>query len=84
MTEVSISAGNLVMQVHGQPSCFQSRMEIPLDRVISVNAAYPPRKARSAIALDVRHDHYSRMVVEVADPSATIDLVRRALPSCPA
>ncbi len=80
MTEISILDGNLVMQIHGQPSCFQTRMEIPLDRVIGVNAAHPPRKSLHAIALDVRN-HYSRMVVEVADPAAAIDLVRKAIPA---
>ena len=117
MTNVTIAAGKLVIEIEGWDKLwsFQSRIEIPLEHVVNAHPGnhehvaglrapgtslpgiitagtfHPVGGAEfwdvhdpaKAIAIELRDDRYAKLVVEVADPEASIELIRDALGSGP-
>jgi len=39
------------------------------------------RHPAKTIVIDLTHEHYAKLVIEVADPNAAVDLINRRLPS---
>ena len=112
MTEVTVTDGNLVIEVQGWAKLWSltSRLEIPLENVLDVRPAdddgasvrvlgtsipgvvtagtllqegslvfwnvHDPLKA---IAVDLRDERYSKLIIEVVDPTETISALKHAL-----
>ena len=117
MTEISVSEGNLIVEVEGWDKLWslKSRLVIPIQHVIRVYADSSIAKAwwqglrvggthvpgvitagtfyhhgnwvfwdvhdtEKAVVVDLRDERYEKLIVEVADPAATVARLAATLP----
>jgi hypothetical protein len=39
------------------------------------------RNPENTIAVDLEHEHYKKLIIEVVDPAAAVNLIKSAIPS---
>ncbi|MEV6970886.1 hypothetical protein AB0M47_37875 [Hamadaea sp. NPDC051192] len=117
MAQVSVDAGNLVVEIEGMDKLWalKSRLEIPLANVRGATAdpgvvresrgirtagTYMPgvitagtfrvdgerifwdvRDPAKAVVIELRDERYARLIVQVDDPRATVELIERTVPA---
>jgi len=117
MVDLSISGGNLELQVQGADKLWalKSSLEIPLRHVAGIRADpsvahgwwhgirlpgtnipgvltagtfyqhgkrvfWDVHNPKNTVVIELRDERYDELIVEVADPQLTVELVRAALP----